>query len=92
MKFIKRLGKIAVAFTAFLYALCLFNGVTFFEYTATDRGGTLSVAGQCVEIDTRAANIFWETYASAEEQASEWLPVKVRSAIKHLSAFLNGKN
>ena len=90
MKFIKGLGKLAIGITAFLYALCLFNGVTFFEYTVTDQGGILSVAGKSVEINTDAARIFWKTYANAEAQAAEWLPSKVQSAIEQLSSLLNG--
>ena len=88
MKLIKTLGKAAFALTALLYSACLYNGITFFEYTSTDDGGILSIAGHDLEINTNAANTFWETYSQAEEEAAKYLPEKVSSAIKRLSQLL----
>ena len=89
MKLIKRLGKLVFAITALLYALCLFNGENFFEYTVTEQGGVISVAGQSLEINTEAATTIRETYTQAEAQASEWLPKKLKATVRRLYSILS---
>ena len=90
MKLIRTLFKLALAATAFIYALCLFNDITFFDYTVTEQGGILSIVGQELKLNSNAANAVLETYENAEAQAAEWLPAKLLSTVKSISRILNG--
>lgn len=92
MKIIRILGKAAFAFLVITYAVCLVNGITVIEYTSSEDNGTLTVAGRAVEIHSGIADSFWKAYTRAENQAAEWLPVKLKNAVSRISDFMeNGE-
>ena len=88
MKIIKKLCRLMVAALACAYAFCLINGISPIEYTATPVGGELSLAGYSMEITMPAANTFWRVYTAVEDQASEIIPSKLRSAVRWISSRL----
>ena len=88
MKFARKICKLALTLAAFTYALCLYNGDPFLEYTATDESVILSVVGRELEISTEAANTIKETYDKAEAQAGKWLPSKIKATVQRLYSLL----
>ena len=88
MKFARRFCKLTVTLAAFIYALCLYNGDPFLEYTTTDESVILSVIGQELEISTEAANTIKETYIKAEAQAGKWLPEKIKTTVRRIYSLL----
>lgn len=89
MKLIKNTAKAAITVSLILYAFCLFNGITFFDYTVTEDGGILSVIGKTYSINTHSAGLFWDAYTKAEEKAAELLPEKLEQAIAWISDKLD---
>ena len=85
MKIIKNAGRVMLTATACLYAFCLFNGITFFDYIPTPQGGTLSIAGYSLDVSSHAANTFWQVYADIESKAAELLPRGIQRAVEWIS-------
>ena len=90
MKLIKILSKTVFMLIAILYAACLVNGVTVIEYSASEDGGTLSVAGRTIEVSGGIADAVLKAYSEAESQAAELLPAKVKKAVEQISDLLDG--
>lgn len=88
MKIIKKTGKLIFTVSLCLYAICLINGVTFFDYTATSDGGTLSVVGYTVDITGSTAASFWDIYTRVERKAAEILPKQVSAAVDWIAQKL----
>ena len=91
MKIIKKTCRALVTLALCIYTFCLFNGITFFDYTATSEGGTLSVVGHDMEVITPAAASFWELYVSAERCAADILPGQLRTAVSKLAEYFERK-
>ena len=85
MKIFRIIGRAAFVFLAITYTVCLMNGITVIDYTATDDRGTLTVAGRTIEVHNRIADVFLKTYTRVEDQAEKWLPQKIKNAVGHIS-------
>lgn len=81
MKLIRAVGKSIFTAIILVYAFCLFNGITFFDYSVTDNGGTLYVVGNSYDVSSPVASNFWQLYTSAESRAAELLPEQLEQAI-----------
>lgn len=81
MKLIRAVGRSIFTAVLLVYAFCLFNGITFFDYSASDNGGTLYVVGNSYDVNSPTASIFWQLYTSAESRAAELLPEQLEQAI-----------
>ena len=90
MKFLKVCGKAGILLAAIAYAACLFNDITIIDYTATEDGGSLSIAGHVVEVNNSVASTVLEAYTEAETRAAKWLPSKIKTAVEQVSDLLGG--
>lgn len=90
MSFLKIVIKTGIAVIATTYAACILNDVTVIDYTATEEGGTLSIAGCNINVTDDITEGFMETYTKVEEQATKWLPGEIRTAVEQLSELFNG--
>ena len=90
MKLIRFIGKTAFVIFAIAYATCILNGISVVEYYSTDDGGTLTVAGRTVEVNTAVADAFLQTYTEAEKKAAKYLPQKIKNAVNRISDLLDG--
>ena len=90
MRFSKLFIKTAMAIIITVYAACLLNDVTVIDYTATEDGGRISIIGHNVDVTDDIAEGFVEAYTKAEEQATKWLPTKIRYAVEQRSKLFNG--
>ena len=92
MKLLKKLCKTAFVVTAVTYAVCLINGITVIGYTATSEGGTVTIAGHSVEVNSGIAGAFHETYSKVEKQASKLLPKKIKTAVEQVCDLIDGSD
>ena len=90
MRFLNLFLKAGVAIVMTTYATCLINDVTAIDYTETENGGSISIIGHSVNLKENIASDFMEAYVRAEEQATKWLPSKIRYAVEQLSELFNG--
>ena len=89
MNLLKKTGKLLFTAGMCVYAFCLINGITVFDYTASADGGTLSIVGYSIDLSAPYTNAFWDLYTDIEQKAASVLPSGARQAVQWISQLLS---
>lgn len=84
-KLSKIIFKLLITVSVLLLAYCALVGVEPISYESDDGGGSLSIAGNEIQIDNSE---LLDAYNDVEKRASEMIPKKLRAALERISELL----